>query len=386
MKGVLIAITFGGILFGCSTEPAEQAEAIRLGEEAAMHCTGTCLAPDFSTWDLVRKVSLPLAEQVTEARRSITTDDALRRELSEAELDSAAIDLFFSLGHLTGGEAFSADHSLAVISTITNIINRHATQGTDVVFLVDKTGSMTDDIATLRTNLHYIINVLKHLPDVRLGLAFYADHNFEANWFDLYPLTQDFGLISEALDHVHPVGGGDKPESVNDGIYETVTRMNWTSGNKRMILVLGDAPSQVDAKSTYTLDDVVAVCEVGGVQVNLYPVLIDITSGNSNFTMRDGAWVVNSGNSNSSGEVRPEGLISSLYPNPAVDVSILQFVTWGDYRVEIYTITGSLVLDVTFTGDTYSIDCSKLPSGQYVLRASSPVSRQFDGKNLVVKH
>jgi hypothetical protein len=52
----------------------------------------------------------------------------------------------------------------------------------------------------------------------------------------------------------------------------------------------------------------------------------------------------------------------------------------------VYTITGSAVVDVPFTGDAYSIDCTKLPPGQYVIRVSSPGNKAFDGKNLIVNH
>lgn len=386
MKGALYAITFVSLLvIGCSPEAEEQLEAIRLGEEAAIQATGSSVTPDYNRWTVVKNVQLPVAQHAQQAIRNVPTYSAVKRELTRAELDSVAIELFFNLGNLTDGQAYSASNALSVISTVTTIIHKHAEHGSDIVLLIDKTGSMTDDISSLRTNLHYIINVLQHIPNVRLGIAFYADRNFDATWFDLFPLTTEFNEIRNALNHIRPVGGGDVPESVNDGIYEALHGMNWSSENKRMLLVLGDAPSLTASRSDHNLDDVVAECQAGGVKVNLYPVLINVTSGNSNFMLKDGTWVINSENPTPE-PVKPSGMITSIYPNPAVDVAILQLATWGDYRIEMYTITGSLVLDVAFTGDTYHIDCAKLPAGQYVIRASSPVSKLFDGKNLIVQH
>jgi hypothetical protein len=52
----------------------------------------------------------------------------------------------------------------------------------------------------------------------------------------------------------------------------------------------------------------------------------------------------------------------------------------------MYTITGSRVLDVKFTGDEYNLDCTALAAGRYIVRATSLADKWIDGKNLVIQH
>ncbi len=68
--------------------------------------------------------------------------------------------------------------------------------------------------------------------------------------------------------------GGDFPESVYDGLYNTVDFLSWGSDTKRMILVIGDAPPLEGSLTTRTLSEVVDICNDMDVVANLYPILI----------------------------------------------------------------------------------------------------------------
>ena len=80
-----------------------------------------------------------------------------------------------------------------------------------------------------------------------------------------------------------------------------------------------------------------------------------------------------------------EELATTLYPNPATTASTLVTNKHGVYHLQAYTITGSRVMDVTFTGDQHDIDCSRFAAGQYVVRVTSLESGSFDVKNLIVQ-
>ena len=80
----------------------------------------------------------------------------------------------------------------------------------DVVFLIDSTGSMHDEIREVKT---HIINIVKEVqngwpkPDMRVGLVTYRDHKPEERAYVVkkYSLTND---IDEALEHIENYGSG----------------------------------------------------------------------------------------------------------------------------------------------------------------------------------
>lgn len=64
----------------------------------------------------------------------------------------------------------------------------------------------------------------------------------------------------------------------------------------------------------------------------------------------------------------PEGDLW-LYPDPVVDLLTVITRGSGTARLEIYDVTGRLVLDLTMTGPQTLIDCSAFPPGLYVVKA-----------------
>ncbi|GAB4422340.1 MAG: hypothetical protein OHK0039_38310 [Bacteroidia bacterium] len=185
------------------------------------------------------------------------------------------LDRYFSeLAWLTGGEKYDANSAADVPKMIQKIIDDHAKRNGEIVFLIDKTGSMDDDIEHVRMAL---TDIIKSLPrKTRLGMASYGDNRSEpASWFYHQDLTDDFDVIQAFLDDIRPGGGGDTPESVYDAIYETVDVMSWTSTGNKLIIVIGDAPPHTEpSRTTYTQEQVIEKCVSAGLTVNLFPILI----------------------------------------------------------------------------------------------------------------
>ncbi|QDK81909.1 VWA domain-containing protein [Spirosoma sp. KCTC 42546] len=189
--------------------------------------------------------------------------------------------LYTRLGEGTGGKRYDADSPNAVLATIFTIIQEQAgTKGADVVILLDDTGSMGDDIDAVKAGLNKIISALP--PSTRLGAATYNDLNeLPDSWYNWRDLTTDFASIRTFINAARAYGGGDRPESVYDGIYETLTRVSWTS-TKRIMIVVGDDPPLEGSKTKHSYDDVVATCKQKGIEANLYPILIKEDNNKSN--------------------------------------------------------------------------------------------------------
>ncbi len=116
----------------------------------------------------------------------------------------------------------------------------------DLVFVLDATGSMGDEIEPVKNHIWSIANRVASgnpRPDVRVGLVIYRDRS-DAEHTRMWPLTRDLDAMHTALMGVTAQGGGDDPEDVDAGLALAVHEMNWDRGAARMVFLVGDAPAQ----------------------------------------------------------------------------------------------------------------------------------------------
>lgn len=184
-----------------------------------------------------------------------------------------ADEAYTLLAELTGGIRYDAARASDVPDIIIKVINENAAAGTDLVFLIDNTGSMGDDIYEVRTALNDIITKLP--ASTMLGAATYNDANeVPSTWYTWENLSATYSNIGTFINNIRVYGGGDYAESVYDGLYQTLDKMSWSSTRKRMIIIIGDAPPLEGRLTTYSLKDVADKCKALKVAANLYPILI----------------------------------------------------------------------------------------------------------------
>lgn len=119
----------------------------------------------------------------------------------------------------------------------------------DLVFLVDATGSMGDEIGKLKASLRSIADEVAGLPsrpDLCFALVAYRDQG-DAFVLRSHDFTNDLGAFQRVLDRLQADGGGDEPEAMNEALHATVHRLAWRGdGATRMVLLLADAPPHLD--------------------------------------------------------------------------------------------------------------------------------------------
>jgi len=116
----------------------------------------------------------------------------------------------------------------------------------DVVFLVDTTGSMGDEINVVKKSLVDMIAEIEGgtpRPDVRFGLVIYRDRG-DDYITRLFKLTDDTDAVITEVKAIEAGGGGDEPESVNEALHVTINDMNWDRdvNTEKTIFLIGDAP------------------------------------------------------------------------------------------------------------------------------------------------
>ena len=140
----------------------------------------------------------------------------------------------------------------------------------DILFLLDATGSMEDEIAQIRDTLLSIASRISDLPsqpDLRLGLVAYRDRGdeFVTRVYDFEPDAERF------LDTIRGVvakGGGDIPESLNEALHVAVHEPGWRLEEAiRLVFLIADAPPHLDYPDDYSYADEMAEAHSRGIKI-----------------------------------------------------------------------------------------------------------------------
>jgi len=136
----------------------------------------------------------------------------------------------------------------------------------DLVFLIDATGSMADEIGKLKATLRSIADEVARLPsqpDTCFGLVAYRDID-DAFVTRRVDFTNDLASFQGALNALQADGGGDYPEAMNEALHETVHRLSWRGdGATRLVILLADAPPHLDYGGPQYDDDMLAALGKG---------------------------------------------------------------------------------------------------------------------------
>lgn len=299
------------------------------------------------------------------------TIDTIPPPLDTLIFNKLALDCFYSLGKSTGGEFYYKTGSESVYSTIIDVINDHGKDGSDIIFLIDKTGSMYNDIEDVRINLNLITDQIEKLNNIRLGIAAYGDKNVDGDeWWDNTKISEDYSISRDFVNKLMVSDGGDYPESVYDGIANVINKTNWREDSKKMILVIGDAPSLEDSLSDYSRKDILDLCAKNGVKANLFPILVTPYTAESFIEYSNPL----------------ESVIEKIYPNPASDKVTIDFAEENTYTITILNLRGKEILSKKFIGEHIEIPIPyDIPNGTYVLRVFDDGMEHMNAEKLIVK-
>ena len=214
----------------------------------------------------------------------VTISDANGRELSRLQTTSDGRVLFFPKA-VDGGEAQSYviqaekdghEVSLEIDSeTREHDLSLDARPATDpirldVLFLIDATGSMSDEIQQLKDNMISVserIHALPSAPNVRFGMTIYRDRDdlFVSRTFDF---TSDIQAFTDELADVVAEGGGDYPESLNEGLHSALELPEWrVEETVSLIFLIADAPPHLDYSQDYDYAQEIFNAKESGIKI-----------------------------------------------------------------------------------------------------------------------
>lgn len=164
----------------------------------------------------------------------------------------------------------------------------------DVFFMIDATGSMSDELHYLQVELDDIIKKINSQQsnlDIRTGALVYRDLT------DGYITrkSQLTGKINKTLDFLHKQsagGGGDYPEAVDYALEESVLGENWNSDAlARILFIVLDAPSHTNPENIARLEAQLRIAAEKGIRI--VPIACSDIQKNGEYLMRSFALATN---------------------------------------------------------------------------------------------
>lgn len=168
------------------------------------------------------------------------------------------------------------DFDLGAFNHDGNIINKTirvtktVTKKLDILFVVDATGSMGDEITYLKTELQDVINRSgAQLPgmQINMGSVFYRD-NGDEYVTRLFNFSTSSTKLINFINDQQAGGGGDFPEAVDEALKVGTQNMQWSTKavNRLLFLVLDAPPHKLPAQVT-RLKEAIKTAQEKGIRI-----------------------------------------------------------------------------------------------------------------------
>ena len=133
-------------------------------------------------------------------------------------------------------------------------VNGEKSTDLDLMFVVDTTGSMGDELEYLKKELDNVISTVSEeneALDIALSLNFYRDEG------DVYvvksnPFASDIESALKMLDGEYSDGGGDFPEAVDQALNDALSGHDWRDGSVKLLFLVLDAPPHGESEEVVT--------------------------------------------------------------------------------------------------------------------------------------
>ena len=190
-----------------------------------------------------------------------------------------AVSAFDQIAKEVGGTITYSKGPETITDDILNILQSlDPSRPANIVFALDSTGSMKDDVARLRKDFIPRLQLLleEFTAPVQLGLLLYRDYvdsyDYEGIPVKVYPSTASLEVFEQHLFDFTIRGneGGDVPEAVYEALYGSMVFYNWTEGAQGRVILIGDAEPHANPRGSkkYTKELVVSTAVERGIVID----------------------------------------------------------------------------------------------------------------------
>jgi hypothetical protein len=178
------------------------------------------------------------------------------------------------------------DKDRTVTITVPDVVAQRP-KALDIMFVIDTTGSMSDELRYITTELRDIISAVQDRhPEVfmRFGLILYRDEG-DAYVVKPFDFTTSLNEMQIQLNQQHASGGGDYPEAMEQALAAAV-EAEWSDNNTaRLVFLIADAPPH-DQNLARMLDQVRLARDKG---LRLYSLAASGVAETAEYMMRSAA-------------------------------------------------------------------------------------------------
>ncbi len=164
----------------------------------------------------------------------------------------------------------------------------------EIMFVVDVTGSMGDELRFLKAELADVISKIAQNDTqtvIKLALLFYrdTDDNVPFDYYDFTDVTTKEGMTQQqaALDKQKPDGGGDYPEAVDLALEMAVGKQWSTGATTKLIFHVLDAPAHTGTSHEQKFNSAVLNAAAKGIRI--CPIICSGAAELTEYTMRQAA-------------------------------------------------------------------------------------------------
>jgi len=154
-------------------------------------------------------------------------------------------------------------------------------QKLDVVFVIDDTGSMGNEINSIKAGAVTLMTDLQAVSDAHFGVVSFDDPAWRTVFH--HDLSGDTTSVSTALNLIVASGGGDCPEYAISGLSVAANDMSWRPNSQRIIFLITDAGVKDANDPEDNLTDTIALMNIQGITANVLVHLSGCPNTNSIF-------------------------------------------------------------------------------------------------------
>lgn len=337
------------------------------------------------------KVTVKSGDNATVNAKVVFTDND-GKLIYTAKTDSSGVAYVF--GNESGGTITARvadfENTVTVTDETTEIeigLDGNVEKGKviEIMFVIDATGSMGDELNYLKAELTDVINrVSQSFDDVKINLAllFYRDDDDDEKfaYSDFLDVTDENNLaaMQKAVNMQTATGGGDYPEAVDEAL-ELAAEKQWSDNSTKIIFHVLDAPAHSKTKNQERYKKaVVALAEKG---VRVCPVLASGADVVTEYITRQAA-VMTGG---TFAFITDNSGIGNSHLDPEIPNVVIENLNDLMVRLVKGYYTGAFEAPIAYNGKTYyKIDASAVSDG-FIVSGAKRVYAAKDTVTIITK-
>lgn len=234
----------------------------------------------------------------------------------------------------------------------------------DIIFVLDVTGSMTDEIESVRQNMLSFFNSLANSGlDYNIGFVVFGDINYVYNDGNLYASNSQILQIINGIElQEHGIGsGGDEPENQLDALC-AASIMNFRPGTHKVLILMTDATAhESDGVTSRTVASAIASLQESDVTV--YPVF------DTNVDRQNQQYIPIANALNTNGDYyHIYDSFNAILNDIGENLSNNYFITYLSNQPERTSIPREVRVTVSYNGETATTSTTYISGGAPLIR------------------